>query len=154
MSYLGDPVALADQAQAAQRDAERLFHRDAQAHGMSVTVRDASSWLTTVIHALMADIVDGHAWPCPHLPKGPRPEYAALWRPGRVVCRACIRHLRPDDNTSVCDGCGNDPEFITVHQVQLGTLTVFYALCDHCEQLENAHSGPADDAADQGTSPA
>jgi hypothetical protein len=150
MSYLADPVALADQADAAQRDAERLFNRDAGALGMTVTEHDPSAWLTEVIHALMADIVDGNALPCAHLPRGPRPEYAAVWHPGRVVCRDCIRQLQPHDDAPGCDGCGDEPEFVTMHQVRFGTLTMFYALCDLCEALEDAETGPADSSVDQG----
>jgi hypothetical protein len=142
MSPITNPVALADQLDAAHQDADRLFARIAKAGAMHVTVRDASEWFTDRFILLMLDVADGRAVRCEHLAHSPRPAFAALWCPDRVVCTACMSQLHHTTEQPGCDRCGAHPEFFNVHQAQIETLLVFYALCDHCETTEQLETGP------------
>lgn len=136
------PVALADQLQAARRDTDRAFHRDTTTLGMAVNLTDPAAWFTDRVARLLDDVAERRAARCEHLTHGPRPAYAALWRADRVVCRDCLSQLSHPEHAPGCDRCGADPEFITVHQVQIETLIVVYALCDPCDALEPTESDP------------
>ena len=68
---------------------------------------------------------------------------AAFWHPGRVVCRPCMGQLTFPERGPVCERCDAKPEYLAFHAVQIDTLMVLYALCEHCDQAETE---PADTA--------
>jgi hypothetical protein len=138
MTPITNPVALADQYQAAERDLALTMTHAAETERIHVSVRDASTWLTERRARHLADVTE-----CPHLALGPRPMFTALWTPGIVVCQACLEALDQDEDAT-CDRCGSAPEEFVMNAVRTGPLLMFYALCDPCAELDSPETEHAD----------
>jgi hypothetical protein len=132
------PTALADQTEAAAREADRAtraLSATGRAHLNYLTA--PTPWLAAKLAQLHAAIVDGTASGCAHLSDGPRVAFAAVWAPGLLVCAHCAPLLTPDAaEDSTCDKCRARVALIYPRSATLGPLIYAYGLCTGCAETE------------------
>jgi hypothetical protein len=142
------PVDYMDQLNAAERESAR-YVRDALASGDLLNERvlsaaDNPPWVRRPMFEAMITWVIGLGKVCVHNPSSrrPQPVYAAMWRPGVVVCAHCTpllsmpgRGLSVQDRT--CPGCkritgGPDSDELHLHGVQSSVMTFAFTVCTAC----------------------
>jgi hypothetical protein len=144
MSPITNPTALADQHQAAVREAARA-NRTMQASGRAtLTYLSAPTpWLASQFAQLHAAVINGTARCCEHLNDGPRVAFAAAWAPGLIVCAPCAPAMTPDpDEDSTCDKCRTRVPLIHPRSATFGPLVFAYGLCPACAADEPDKHGP------------
>jgi hypothetical protein len=147
MTVITDPIALADQVEAAARDAARFIATAALDPHATVTIGATTPWLASRIQAFHTAHTNGDGLICQHLLGGPGVCFGALWRPGLIVCPACQHALTPDpDEDDRCDRCRRHAPNITPHTATVGPLFLIYALCEPCQHHQfpppNRHARP------------
>lgn len=133
------PVHLADQLQAAVRDAAALLERAA---ALLPLVDPERNWrllrgepTAERLAYLLAGVLGSLGAVCPHLRSG-AVQPAVVWlAQRRVDCHGCTRTVRrpPPDEGDRCDLCGRrGVERFTPFLASRGPLTVLGDLCDGC----------------------
>ncbi|MDG9673028.1 hypothetical protein [Micromonospora sp. DH14] len=144
------PVGLVDQTDRATEDARQVMA--AEGHGVkSVDASSVPGWLRLGLLDVYAQWAAGTADTCRHQPAvdRPMPVIAAAWRPGLVVCPACV-HLTglPRGADTTCDACGHQcgdlahGDGIYADMIQLGPLIYQYGTCGDCRPAITAQSSP------------
>lgn len=101
------------------------------------------AWFRLSLFDEMTRWTSGAGETCQHSPHpdAPQPIFAAAWRPGLMVCTACLFLLSPPAGSVAsrrCDGCGHvvtgpdDDDLITTRTVHLGQLIFSAGTCDRC----------------------
>jgi hypothetical protein len=145
MSPITDPTALADQVQAATREADQATRRMQASGKAALTYLPAPTpWLAAQLGQLFAAIDDGTARGCQHLTGGPRVLFACAWTPKTIVCAHCAPRLTPDAaEETTCDKCRIHVPLIHPRSVTTGPLVYAYGLCDDCAHTEpDGHTRP------------
>lgn len=125
-------VALADQYNAATRDATHIIHNLARAERVTVHRDSTDPWITNQIRALVAALTSGNGRLCPHLSSSPRVVYAAAWDPGQLTCERCTDRLVPDwAEDLTCDRC-RAREVQYIGAAAFGPVVLSYGLCLPC----------------------
>ena len=133
--------AQADQANAARAQSIGWTIHDEDDRVGFVSPPDIDEWLRLGALDALASWIDGHGRTCMHAPDHRRPEpvFACAWKPGLVVCAACLYLLDvtgPADR--ICDCCGHlcagidggDP--IYAGTAWLGELAYEFGTCGDC----------------------
>lgn len=149
------PTAQRDQADAAIDETRRVAHAiapriGAEASGIT-TAAQLPGWLRLALLDALARLMDGTADTCRHspTPRSPQPVMAAAWRPGLVVCLACV-HLLPQCRGSAadrtCDSCGrvcagtpDDPIYPGL--LAFSVVLFEYGTCRDCKPPEPLNCG-------------
>jgi hypothetical protein len=140
------PPAVADQRQAAARDAHRFLELEAPFLGAPVEELDIArlpDWLRLDLLSTWSGWTSGTGRTCVHDPRPERPEpvFAAAWRPGLIACQRCIHLtvLRPGSKADrTCDCCGHvvagldQGEGISPGRLTFGPIVFGYGLCSSC----------------------
>ena len=147
MTPITDPTALADQLDAAGRDARAAVAEMTAITGGPLTHTHPPAWLHGHLSALRTALHDGTARPCPHLAGGPGIAYAAVWAPGVLACPTCAPTLlQPDQAEDLrCDACrrpGPGGGHLHPGLVVSGPVLLAYGLCPDCRHLTNPHHQP------------
>ena len=138
------PPGFADQICAAssqlEAQAEAICDRPGATRRLSTS--EVDDWLRLGLLDTFTKWVAGQARTCKHMPDARRPEpvWAAAWKPGLVVCTACLHlhRLASAAADRVCDGCGHScegPEFgdgITPIVLSLGGFGYRAGACGPC----------------------
>lgn len=146
------PVHLLDQSDAATSQAERLFKDMGSA--MKATIGgadygDVPDWLRLSLVDTWAGFIEGTLDTCQHAPRidRPQPVVAAVWRPGLIVCTACIYLTKATGAADLtCDRCARvragleRGEGIHPCSISFGPLLYFYGLCPDCLRDHKAAS--------------
>jgi hypothetical protein len=138
MTPISNPTALADQHDAAVREADRATRAMCATGAARLNYLTAPTpWLASKLAQLHAAIEDGTARACPHLNDGPRVALAAAWAPGQIVCAHCAPGLTPDAaEDSTCDKCRTRVPSIHPRSATIGPLVYAYGLCPDCAASE------------------
>lgn len=98
---------------------------------------EPSAWLRGRLDALRASLESGDTRACVHL-HGNAVAAAALWRPGHLLCSACLAGLRlTGEENMQCDRCGTvAADGVRPHIVAVGRLVLLYGVCDTCHEAE------------------
>ena len=144
MTPITDPTALADQIQAASREAHRATRAMGQDGAHLAYLTAPTPWLASQLTALFTAINDGTARGCQHLQGGPRVVLAAAWAPGLLMCAQCTPLLTPNEaEDGTCDKCRTRVELIHPRSVTAGPLVYAYGLCQDCAHDEpDGHQAP------------
>ncbi|GAA1411687.1 hypothetical protein ACFQZ4_53080 [Catellatospora coxensis] len=129
-------TALADQAEAAARDARRKL---ASIGGDRPADIASDPWLAEQIGALLLALATDTARLCRHVKPSPMVLHATAWTPGRVVCERCAPQLRPAtyQQDTTCDRCGEHTSAIYSGALAFGSILFTFGLCGGC-----IHSSP------------
>ncbi|MFG3300994.1 hypothetical protein [Micromonospora chersina] len=152
------PVHVVDQSDAATSDALRVVTAAGAAipggSDVQTTAADGvPGWLRLGLLDAFTTWVEGRASTCRHNPhpSRPQPVMAAAWRPGLIVCTACVyltALARGSDADRTCDGCGRlcaGPEHadgIYPGMLQLGPIVYQYGVCGDCRPAITPRNGP------------
>lgn len=129
-------IHVADQLEAATRDARAVFEVIASAPGRIAETRAAlPGWVEAWITAHNPEV-----WPaCTHV-GSPRVVHIALWRPGLVLCTDCLirEEFRIEGTIEDrrCDRCGHVGAQIHPIVTGFGPLLIHGGLCCQCSALE------------------
>lgn len=138
MTTITDPTALADQIQAATRQAgqaARSLHRTGAARLAYLTA--PTPWLATQLTALFTAIETGTARGCTHVTGAPRVVFACAWTPNILTCVHCAPRLTPDaTEETTCDKCRTHVPLIHPRSITAGPLIYAYGLCPDCAATE------------------
>lgn len=133
-----DPTALADQVQAATRQASnaaRALHKTGAARLAYLTA--PTPWLASQLTGLFAAIDNGTARGCEHVAGAPRVVFACAWAPNILTCVHCAPRLTPDaTEETTCDKCRTHVPLIHPRSITAGPLVYAYGLCDACARHE------------------
>ncbi|MGC5012969.1 hypothetical protein ACLQ2R_19580 [Streptosporangium sp. DT93] len=134
---------LLDQAGAATQHTQRILAAIAAEGGgdlLPVTFTQHPDWVRLGLLDSLATWITGQSSTCLHGPDPmrPQPVVAAAWKPGLIVCTACVRLLSlrkgsPKDRT--CDGCGTvvpDTGDIWANATSYGEFVYRFGVCDGC----------------------
>lgn len=136
------PVALVDQARAAQRDGLTANGAAMGRRARMLPPAEVDDWLRLGALDTLCAWAAGKARICLHAPEPDRPQpvWSCAWKPRLVVCGQCVRLLAaPRSIDAVCDCCGHrcggveidDP--ITPVFVMIGPLTYGAGACPACK---------------------
>lgn len=135
-----DPGALADQIDAATRDARTHLTQLAHYLAAPITHTTTPPWLDGHLSALRDGLRDGRVRSCAHLAVGPGIAYTAVWAPRLIACPACAPTLlRPspiEDDT--CDRCRTTAPRLHIGAVATGPILLAYGLCRRCQRTHTA----------------
>ena len=127
---------------AAARDESITLMEAVEGRPVQLVERTAvADWLRLGLLDTLLRWVTGRAKTCIHMPdhRNPEPAWSAAWKPGLVVCTACLQLLNVVGVTAkVCDLCGHvcagveadDP----IHSVTVwsGALAYIAGACTNC----------------------
>jgi hypothetical protein len=129
-------TALADQLQAAARDARSLVADAAEHFGGGPDWAAPPAWLTHHLQRIQIGSLTGAVRFCPHVSSSPEVVWSAVWRPGEVWCARCCRDamlaVRGTAEDAVCDGCRRPARPIFSVMTAAGALMVAAGLCRDC----------------------
>lgn len=144
---------LLDQHDAAARDVYTRTMRITEQLGLDTMNRTPSEhpdWVRLGLLTALVTWCAGKADTCTHnpSPRQPQPVGSAAWKPGLVVCGACIRLLRIPRNSAkdrTCDACGtvvtgdvDKGEGIWPVQIVHGAFVYLAGVCRDCRYWEDA----------------
>jgi hypothetical protein len=128
-----NPTALADQLQAAATDARAAVDRLAHAANSATHQVSPTGWFGQQVTDLLTALTTGAGRACQHLGAAPAVIHAAAWRPGHIVCPACVAVLRADpDEDTTCDRCRTHAGPLHAGAVAVGPVVLAYGLCRTC----------------------
>ncbi len=119
--------ALQDQAEAAAVEAGKRFDASAVVHSRH-EIRTA---FTSALAEHVLDLHDdGLCTACVHLrPDAPQPMYLTWDRLDHLRCTTCAEAM---PGPSSCTRCGSTLTIYMAGEIQVGPLTIWYALCATC----------------------
>jgi hypothetical protein len=138
------PVALTDQARAAQRDGLLANEEAIGRRARMVEASKVDDWVRLGALETLCAWAAGDARTCLHAPdpRQPQPMWSCAWKPRLVVCGMCVRLLAaPRSTDALCDCCGHKcggvdvGEPITPIAVMIGPLTYQAGACPVCKPL-------------------
>ncbi|GGM81632.1 hypothetical protein GCM10012275_60330 [Longimycelium tulufanense] len=128
-----DPTALFDQVAAATHQARKALRKAAHEWGAQLDTGPLPPWLRDRCADLLAALAARRVRCCAHLAPAPRVAHAALWRPGLLLCSACVGLLAADPvEDATCDRCRRHVRRILPGTVALGPILLAYGLCQPC----------------------
>lgn len=96
-------------------------------------------WLDQEIKRIGLGLMNGTITGCcPHITI---PMVAVLWRPDCIVCKACLRDVKPADDdpeNNTCDRCGDVAEGVKPLMVPTPAVWIIGGLCSDCMRKERA----------------
>lgn len=104
------PTAHADQLHAAYSESVRLIETAENTSARHLPRSGVDDWLRLGLLDTFCRWVAGTARTCLHMPEPRRPEpvWSCAWKPGLIVCSACLHLLKVfGDADKVCDCCGH-----------------------------------------------
>lgn len=145
MTAITHPTALADQCQAAERDAAGHLADIARATGAALGQLHTTPWLAAQIRAIYDSLADGDVYVCDHVVNGPCAMLACLWAPGIVVCDQCAPTLLLATSAAAdttCDRCHKAGQEIHSTAIATGPLILAYGLCPACQARADSPARP------------
>jgi hypothetical protein len=134
-------TALADQVAAASGQSVAWAEQAENKRVEDARRTDVDEWLRLSLLDVFIQWTDGRGKVCMHQPdyRRPQPVFSAAWRPGLVVCAACLHLLGVTGAADrTCDRCGRVVEGVDAGDpiyggtVWLGALAYEFGCCGDC----------------------
>jgi hypothetical protein len=147
---------LLDQLQAAADDTHAVMAAESRTLGGTGLIHAPHAavpqWIWLNLLLAYATWAAGTGSTCMHSPhvSRPQPVFAAAWKPGLVVCAACVHVLalpRGSAGDRRCDGCGRvttgpeNGDGIHPGRAQYGPLLLAYGTCRNCLPTADDYRG-------------
>lgn len=127
-------VAFLDQLRAATHDASRLIDQLASDTGMISELTVCCAPLAELVERWAEPTLDGsYAATCRHVTVQPAVLFAAVGRPGHVVCSRCVPDLSSHGlENHRCDLCQRVVTTIHNGVLPIGPVVLTYGICRRC----------------------